>query len=252
MKKYWIGILLLTSMPAWAILPLAATPAERAMCEARGMPGGQGRYQGHFCDGLRFLDRAYASMGNKPEMRGNLEASINHFDYVLGHTQEDDVMRGEAHVGKARALKLLGKKGEAAVEYIKALRYTPSSSAIYLALADFYQETGDKPKALEMVTEGLRRNPDSKGLKRRYTELGGKLPYPETVTKAMPAEVAGATPPSGETASQAADAPPGQIKFKMEGKAEPVPASAQTTPAEPVAAPKIGSPTNPYCRFCTD
>ncbi|MHB9101379.1 MAG: tetratricopeptide repeat protein [Sulfuricella sp.] len=252
MKKYWIVALLLISMPAWAILPNAATPAERAMCEARGMPGGQGRYQGHFCDGLRFTDRAYASMGNKQEMRYYLEVSINNFDYVLGHTKEDDVMRGEAHAGKARALKLLGKKGEAAAEYIKALRYTPNSSAIYLVLADFYQETGDKPKALEMVTEGLRRNPDSKGLKRRYTELGGKLPYSETVTKAMPAEVAGAAPPSGETTSQAADASPEPIKFKTEGKAEPVPASAQTTPAEPVAAPKIGSPNNPYCRFCTD
>jgi len=79
----------------------------------------------------------------------------------------------------------------------------------------------------------------------------------------MPAEITGdevkqevnpeAAPPSGETTSQAADAPSEQIKFKTEGKAEPepVPASAQTTPTEPVAAPKIGSPNNPYCRFCT-
>lgn len=167
-------------------------------------------------------------------------------------------MRGEVHVGKARALKLAGKKGEAATEYLKALRYTPSSSAIYLALADYYQETGNKPKALEIVAEGLRHSPDSKGLKLRYTELGGKLPYPEAVTKEMAgAEVKPevnpeAAPPSGEPTSQAVDAPSEQIKFKTEGKAEPVPASAQTTPAEPVAAPKIGSPNNPYCRFCTD
>lgn len=88
------------------------------------------------------------------------------------------------------------------------------------------------------------------------------MPYPEAVTKTMPAEMTGAevkpevnsevAPPSGETTGQTADAPAEQIKFKTEGKAEPVPASDQTTPAEPVASPKIGSPKNPYCRFCTD
>lgn len=254
MNKYWIGILLLTSTPAWAIQPNAATPAEQAMCEARGMPGGNGRYQGHYCDGLRFTDRAYSAIGNKQEMRYFLEVAIDNFNYVLGHTKDDDVLLGKAHVGKAQALKLAGRRGEAAGEYIKALRYDPSSSAIYLALADIYQQMGDKPKALEMVTEGLRHSPNSKGLKRRYTELGGKLPYPEAATKNMSAEITGTAPPSGEATAQTADALSEQIKVKTEGtaEAEAAPASAQTTPAEPVAAPKIGSPKNPYCRFCTD
>lgn len=267
MKKYWMGVLLLISIPAWAILPYAATPAEQAMCQARvysrlGARDQNTMHMHHYCDGLRFLDRAYASMGNKQDMGHYLSVSIDNFDYVLTHTQEDYVMRGEVHVGKARALKLAGKKGEAAAEYLKALRYNPNSLAIYLALADFYEETGDKPKALEMVTEGLKRNPDSKGLKLRYTKLGGKLPYPEAVAKTMPAEMTGAeakpvvnseaAPPSGEANGQSADAPSEQIKFKTEGKAEPVPASAQTKPAEPAAASKIGSPKNPYCRFCTD
>lgn len=255
MKKYWIGGLLLISMPAWAIMPYAATPAEQAMCQARvysrlGARDQNTRHMHHYCDGLRFIDRAYASMSKKQDMQYYLGVSIDNFDYVLAATQEDYAMRGEVHMGKARALKLLGRKGEAVGEYIRALRYAPNSSAIYQALADSYQEMGDKPKALEMVTEGLKRNPDSKGLKRRYTKLGGKLPYPEAVTKAMPAEVAGtevkpeanpeAVPHSGEATSQAADASPEQIKLKTESQ------------AEPVAAPKIGSPTNPYCRFCTD
>jgi len=258
MKKYWIGVLLLTSMPAWAILPYVATPAEQAMCQARvysrvdRRDPKRGGHMHHYCDGLRFIDRAYAAMGNKQDMKHYLSESINNFDYVLTHTPEDYVMRGEVHVGKARALKLMGKHGESMVELTKALRYTPDSPAIYQALADYHQETGNKPKALEMVTEGLRRNPDSKGLKRRYTELGGKLPYPEAATKTMPAEVTGAAPPSGEATAQTADAPSEQIKLKTEGKAEAEPVSAQTTPAEPVAAPKIGSPKNPYCRFCTD
>ncbi len=267
MKKYWIVASLLTSMPAWAILPYGATPAEQAMCQERvySRLGGSNQntmHMHHYCDGLRFINRAYTSIGNKQDRSYYLGESINNFDYVLRHTQENYVMRGEVHVGKARALKLEGKKGEAAGEYFKALRYFPNASAIYRALADLFQEMGDKPKALEMITEGLRQSPDSKGLKRRYTALGGKLPYPEAAPKTIPAEMASvqikpevspeAAPPSKETVGQASVAPSEQSKLKTEVKDEPEPAATQTKRAEPVASPKIGSPSNPYCRFCTE
>ncbi len=256
MKNYFFGILLLISMPAWATLPFEATAAEKAMCQARiysrlGERNQNTIHMHHYCDGLRFLDRAYASLGNKEDMRHYLDLSIDGFDYALSHTEEGYAMRGEIYMGKATALKLAGKKGEAAAEYIKALRYNPDSSIIYLELADFYQGMGDKPKALEYVTEGLRHIPVSKGLKSRYTELGGKLPYPEPATKIIPGETAGvevksevksevtpgAVPPSAETPSQVVD----DTKIA---------APAATTP--PVEQPKIGSPRNPYCRFCTD
>ena len=243
MKKLLIGALLLTSMPVLAVLPHGATPAEVAMCEARGMPGGQGRYQGHYCDGLRFTDRAYSAMGNKQDMKYYLETAIDNFNYVLGHTKEDDVKRGEVHVGKARALKLLGRKAEAAAEFNKALSYKLDTPDVYRALADHYQETGNKQKSLEMATEGLKRNPNSKGLKLRYTELGGKLPYPEAVAKTLPAEEPKAAakpeaaPPSGGATNQAADG------------ANP---TAPTVPTPQIDPPKIGTPTNPYCRFCPD
>lgn len=247
MKKYWIGVLLLISMPAWAILPYAATPAEQAMCQARvysrvdRSDPKRGGHMHHYCDGLRFIDRAYAAMGNKQDMGYYLAESIGNFNYVLKATPEDYAMRGEVHVGKARALKLAGRQGEAAAEYIKALRYNPNSSAIYLALADFYQGTGDKPKALEMVTEGLRRNLNSKGLKLRYTELGGKMPYPEPLV-AKAAE--------SESAQQTGSAPaPTIITPPISG----TPASPASEQAKvPENKPPMGTPSNPYCRFCTD
>ena len=244
MRKYWIGTLLLASMPVWAILPHGATPAELAMCQARD-------FQGHYCDGYRFIDRAYSAMGNKLDMKYYLEVAINSFDYELSHTKEDDIRRdirrGEAHLGKARALKLMGRNGEAAAEFNKALRYKPDSQDIYQALADYYQEAGNKQKAMEMATEGLKRNPSSKGLKRRYTEFGGKLPYPEAVDKAMPAEEVRAeikpvekleaAPSSGVTTGQASD---------------PTKLTAPIGPTPETEPPKIGSPKNPYCRFCPD
>ena len=101
-------------------------------------------------------DRALASMGDKQDRGYYLNESIGNFNYVLGATQEDYVMRGEVHVGKARALKLAGKKGEAVGEYIKALRYFPNASAIYLGLSDLYQDMGDKEGAKELLQEVLK------------------------------------------------------------------------------------------------
>lgn len=241
MKKYWVAALLLISTPAWAILPYASSPAEEAMCQARVYSRSGARDIPHYCDGLRFLDRAYAAMGNKQDMGHYINVAINNFDYALGHTSENNVMRGEVHINKARALKLAGKKGEAMAEFTKALRYNPDSPDVYQALADYHQETGNKPKALEMATEGLKRNPNSKGLKRRYTELGGKLPYPAAADiKAAP----DSSTPSAKTES-ATISPPAAMSTAVD-------APSAVAPNEPAKQddPKIGAPGNPFCRFC--
>lgn len=251
MKVFWLSVLLLTSMPAWAVLPWGVTPAEQAMCNVRvysrldrSHPNAQNMH--HYCDGLRFLDRAYAAMGNKKEMQFYLKESIGGFDTVLRATPESYPLRGEFHVGKARALKLMGRNAEAAAEYDKALRYKLDTPDVYIAIADYYKESGNKKKALELVTDGLKINPDSKGLKRRYTEFGGKLPYPEAAdktasTKESKAEV---KPEAGPEVEQQ---PPGDVVGETADK--------PTTPPEVIPQaepPKIGSPTNPYCRFCPD
>lgn len=250
MRQYLIGVLLLTAMPVWAVLPYAATPAEQAMCQARVYSRLDGRNENtihmhHYCAGLRFLDRAYSAMGNKQDMKYNLNVSINNFNYVLTHTKEEYAMRGEVHVGKARALKLAGRKAEAIAEFNKALRYEIDSSDAYQALADHYLETGNKAKALEMATEGLRRNPESKGLKRRYTELGGKLPYP------APASEAAATPQPPSTGLQVSPTPAPAMPPEASVPEKAAEKTADTT-ASPPETPKIGSPTNPWCRFCPD
>jgi len=246
MKNYVIGALLLTAMPAWAVEPFGATPAEEAMCQARvysrlGERDENTMHMHHYCSGLRFLNRAYSAMGNKPDMNYKLGVAINNFNYVLSHTKEDYVMRGEVHVDKARALKLLGKKAEAVAEFNKALRYEIGSPDVYQALSDHYLEVNNKAKALEMATEGMRRYPDSRGLKRRYTESGGKLPYPEPIEPTLAVEAEAAKP----------EEPPAA---PTPGSVEPTasPTTAPPAPVEPISEPTIGSPTNPYCRFCPD
>ncbi|MGB9128230.1 MAG: hypothetical protein WCB97_01140 [Thiobacillus sp.] len=252
MKKYWLGALLLISMPAWAVEPYGATPAEQAMCQARvysklGKRDENTMHMHHYCDGLRFLDRAYsASIRNKREVKYNVDVAIGNFNYILSHTKDDYVMRGEVHVGIARALKLLGRKGAAVAEFYKALRYDLGTADAFQALADYYLETGNKEKALEMTTEGLRRIPDTKGLKRRYTELGGKLPYPEPLVKQ----------PSPAPAAEVASSSPSPNPATVTSPEANVPAAPADQPAAPSISPpeppKIGSPTNPWCRFCPD
>ena len=247
MKKYWIGALLLTTTPAWAMLPWGATPTEQAMCQAnvysrldRSDPGSM--HMHHYCDGLRFLDRAYSAMSNKQHMQFYLKESIDGFDYVLRSVQDSYVMRGEVHFGKARALKLMGRNAQAVAEFYKALSHKFDTPAVYQALADYHQETGNKPKALEMVTEGLGRNPDSKGLKRRYTELGGKPPYPAAADiKAAP----DSSTPSAKMES-ATISPPAAMSTAVDAPS----AVAPNEPAKQDDPPKIGAPGNPFCRFC--
>ena len=252
MKKYWLGALLLASMPTWAVLPWGATPSEQAMCQAmvysrldRSDPNSM--HMHHYCDGLRFLNRAYASMSNKQDMSFYLKESIGGFDYILRSTQESYAFRGDSHLGRARALKLQGRKAEAVGELYKALSFKHVSAEAYRSLADHYRDAGNKQKSLEMATKGLRLNPDSKGLKRRYTELGGKLPLPVMPYETMPAEEA-------------------KTEIKSEARLEVAPSPKETadqitgttvsaSPAEPpplIEQPKIGTPNNPYCRFCPD
>lgn len=244
MKNHWLCVLLFIALPSWAVEPFAATPAEAAMCQARvysrlGPRDQNTMHMHHYCDGLRFLNRAYAAMGNKTDMKYKAGRAISGFNYVLEHTEKNYVMRGEVHIGKAQALKLLGRKGEALAEFHNALKYDVSTPDAYQALADHYLETGNKSKALEMATEGLRRDPDSKGLKRRYTELGGELPYPEPILST-----------STEKPQSLPEIVNDQPKVEAVGveRANSVPAEAVSEIKEQ----KIGSPTNPYCRFCPD
>lgn len=252
MKTHWLGVLLLIPMSGWAVDSFAPTPAEEAMCQARvysrlGPRDQNTMHMHHYCSGLRFLNRAYASLGDKKDARYNAERSISNFDYVLAHTEASYYMRGEVHLNRAQALKLVGRKAQAMADYSKALQYDISSPEAYQALADHYVETGNKAKALEMATEGVRRNPGSKGLKRRYTELGGKLPYPEPLAKQVTATPDAQVAADVQAPSQPAAAAPPEAS---------VPAGATGKAAEgvptPPASPKIGSPTNPWCRFCPD
>lgn len=230
--------------PAWAYLPFARTPAEDSMCKARiaGRDTSDLRnwqHMHHFCDGLRFYNRAMASTNNRMEFNSYIGTSIKSFDYVLSHTSPDFEMRPEVIAEKARSLALAGRKAEAVMLYTGVVLQTPKYVPAYLYLADYYAGSNRK-KALELVSQGLSHNPGTKSLQRRYTELGGKLPYPAPIEPA-PVETPAAKPDEAVAPTPTSPAEP----------ATDQPTTVAPV-AEPAAPPKVGSPKNPYCRFCAD
>lgn len=243
-KSFWVGLLCLLPSFAGAVPNFGTTPQEKAMCQAMIYNGrdtsdiDNWRHMHHFCDCMRFTNRAYSALGNWNDMQYNLQIAIGGCDYVLKNTKPDFYMRPEIHLQKGKALRLFKQENKAVGEFMEAIQGNPGLAQAYVELADIQAHNKKSGEALKTVTEGLRHVPDSKPLKRRYAELGGKLPYPSPIV-AAPAE-----PQTAKPDEAAASAP-----------AAPVTSTADTQPApaaEPAVPPKIGSPNNPYCRFCPD
>lgn len=199
--------------------------------------GGDFSHVHHYCAGLNFLNRARGSFTSG--RNGGLGAAVREFDYVLTHASPGFYLRAEILMNRGVALSLMKRDGEAVGNLLEAIRLDARQPRAYMTLADLYDKQKNRGKALETVSEGLRQNPGTKSLQRRYTELGGRLPYPEAVA-AVPAEAEAAPP---------AAASPANAQPAASGPADPAPAPPAP---EPIVQPKIGSPTNPYCRFCPD
>lgn len=261
-KVQWVSLLGLLPALVGAVPNFAKTPQENAMCQALIYNGRDTSdrenwmHMHHFCDCIRFTDRASAGWGRPEDVKYNLEIAIGGCDYVLGHTKPDFYMRPEVHVQKGKALILAKKNIEAVNEFLLAIRGNPNLTKAYIELGRVQVRMGTKQEALKTVTEGLRFVPDSKALQRTYTELGGKLPYPEPlVKKTEPTPGVDTTPGVGTpSATHQID-----ISGTTTGSSTPAaitPTAAVEKPADaaalPPTPPKIGSPKNPYCRFCTD
>ncbi|OGU19992.1 MAG: hypothetical protein A2580_00235 [Hydrogenophilales bacterium RIFOXYD1_FULL_62_11] len=204
--------------------------------------GGDFLHIHHYCFALNFMNRA-RGIASVKDRQSTLGAAMTNFNYVLKYTQPGFYLRSEILMNRGIALSMQHKDGAAMGDLLKAIEIDPKLPRAYATLADMYEKQKNRSKALETVTTGLRHNPDTKSLQRRYTELGGKLPYPapaQADAEASPAQTnATPTPAATHPAESGTATAPG--------------ATPTTAPAvEPPAAPKIGSPKNPYCRFCPD
>lgn len=187
----------------------------------------------HYCAGINFINRYYRGR-TAQDKRFNLNNARQNLQYMVTHADPSYSLMPDVYLNLGVVAALSNRPAEALTHFNKAIELNPNQPRAYISLADHYVKLKQTAKALEIVTEGLRHNPGTRSLQRRYTELGGKLPYPEPAvamseTVPEPAPVVEAAPPDP------AVAPPREA-------IAPPPPSTQT----------IGSPTNPYCRFCPD
>jgi len=246
----WGIVMAIFSAHANAVEPWAPTDSEMASlppyCKAR-MKSGQGSpeykmWEGtlgkdflhthHYCAGINFINRYYRSRSQQ-DKRLNLNNAQNNLQYMVSNADPGYSLMPDVYLNLGVVYSLTSQTAQAITHFNKAIELNPRQPKAYNAMSDYYVKTKQSAKALEIVTTGLRYNPDTKSLQRRYTELGGKLPYPEPIEPASDAEIQPAT--QEESAESALS-----------------PASTSSSQVEPIAEPAIGSPTNPYCRFCPD
>ena len=212
-----------------------------ALSEGRALMGPQFDNVHHYCNGLNYLNRYYRSEGH--DAATYLGFAINEFTYMVDHPKPNSPIRAQIFLQRGIAYSLARQNAEAIIDLQRALTLNPQSVRTYLTLAGVFSNINDRNKALNVITDGLRQIPDSKALKRRYDELGGKQPYPEAVV---------AAPAPQQTEPQEKPTVPVTIHEQSE-----IPTA--TKEAEPGAVGEQGATTtpsgdskNPWCRFCTD
>jgi len=227
----------------------------------------------HYCDALKAMVRADR---NRAESRYWLNLAVDDFKGMVAdweHRAPTCTVRPDLYTNLGNALLRQNKAsaGMAVMNFNKALELKKDFLPAYYALSDVYLDTGKKKEALGVIEEGLKYVPDSKGLLRRFRELGGKTP-PTPIAKAnpplppQPDKTLGARQPEpgataeGKQAPAESSAPQPSAGPGPESSMSPPPAPNKAAGASAVAAPeavvseppKIGSPKNPYCRFCPD
>jgi len=198
----------------------------------------------HYCWGLNYANRADSDWNDKVARSYRLQLAANNFNYVLAAATPGFFMRPEIHLQLGKVLLRAGKSAEAAQNFQKAIQIKPDYVPAYLALSDYYKQIGSPAKALSLLEDGLKQVPSSPSLARLYRKLGGKGPLPEV------------SPPVAETTQPQTQPPaPVETEKKAVGAADvTAPETSKPEPASPSEKPaeKIGSPSNPWCRFCTD
>lgn len=209
-----------------------------------GMIGPQFQNSHHFCWGLNFLYRYYNNPFS-PKAKTSLASAKNEFDYMAEHLLENSSLAADVFLYRGTVNALMKNDSEAASDLRQAISRSPGMARAYLTLADFYSERKLRDKALETVTEGLRHAPESKGLKRRYKELGGKLPYPEPIEAPAQAQAEPDKP-------AASPAEPDKAATTPADSSTTAPATSAVDTAVDKKPSTEGTSANPYCRFCPD
>ena len=203
----------------------------------------------HYCYGLIQLNRYYGARSSQ-EKKQILQGAYSNLVYVVQRVDPSYRILPEVYMNLGMVLSLQNKDGEALQAMLKAIELDPKLARAYSAIANQYVKLNKKDKALELTMEGLRQVPGNASLQRLYVKLGGQLPYPEPAApqeqKPVEATTEAGEAETGTRTAQGAE-PVAQTSNANDNKANE---ESRGSEAEGAVPPKIGSPSNPWCRFC--
>jgi tetratricopeptide (TPR) repeat protein len=212
--------------------------------KGRALMGPQFENVHHYCYGLNDINRYYLHLG-EADAASYLHLAVNEFTYMVDHPKPNSTIRANIFLQRGIAYSLWRRYSEAAIDLQQAITLNPKLVQAYIRLADNYANINDRDNALSMVSEGLRHIPESKALKRRYDELGGKQPYPEAlVATPTPQPTESQEKPTAPVTAQAASEKTAAVKESEPGAAQQQKTGTTTPPS--------GTSKNRYCRFCAE
>jgi tetratricopeptide (TPR) repeat protein len=97
---------------------------------------------------------------------------------------------------KGQSLIRLGKGPQAVVEFERAIELKPDYWPPYVAMSDFYKDSGNIKKAREVLEKAVSAAPDAKTPRLRLAELAEAKAKPRPTPATPSAEPAPAAPPS--------------------------------------------------------
>lgn len=278
MKQLWLSLLLAMiaiNVYGSPLLPWGPTSSEMALlppyCKVRATDNTHSqefrrwlailgpKFMGmhHYCAGLNYINR-YRFLVGDPHRSYYLSQAVPEIDYVAHDMPANFPLASEIYLNRGIAHQLMGKVADAIEDFTKSIDHNPKQVLAYIRLADLYKKIRRKSDALESVTKGLKHVPNSKALQKTYLELGGQKPFPvpdkpkiKAKVDKTPAKVGG-----GELKSEPTlDPKPSKSVVKSmstdnRNKADGSPKYMEDSDRGEVTQPKIGTPTNPYCRFC--
>lgn len=178
----------------------------------------------HLCNALNYINR---SARNYDQKTRNLSLALIDLGYMERNANSPQAL-AETQMANAVALLGLKREVEAFVALNKAVSLAPETATTHIRLVDYYISRKQTAQALVAVTEGLRHVPESKSLQRRYTELGGKPPFPTPYEKAE-------TEP---------------LNTMSEKSISPESAPSKEKPVSEPSQQDEGNRDKPWCRFC--
>ncbi len=202
----------------------------------------------HYCSAMRAMDRINRAR-NRQDVQYAVGLVKGELQYVIARYPAEYFLMPEVYALRGKAEFLGGSIADAEVSLLHALQLDPTHAGAYVTLIDLYKGTNRKARAVDTVRAALAAAPGHKGLRRKAQELGVEVP--EIVTQEHKLENAPAqpenppvTPVTKEEAGSSIVAPKPEMA--------PIDNNIQK-PADPEAhQTKIGTPGNPWCRFCVE